>query len=94
METVLVDGISLEGLRVATEKAVILAIKAANGFVGCGYFDVSTADKLGEHLAVVTGVSTFEEVLDAEVVKASQAALDAGVRTGMKGREALKIFNA
>jgi uncharacterized protein YunC (DUF1805 family) len=94
MERITVDGKEFEAHRIATAKASILLIKAKNGFVGCGYFDIETADKLNEQVAIVTGVKCFDDVLKAEVIKYSKAAAAAGVEKGMSGKEALMIFNA
>ncbi len=89
MEKIFVDGVEFEGARMATENAVILVIKAACGFLGCGYFNIDVADKLSEHVALVTGVKTFDEMLDAKVFAVSSAAVELGVSEGMSGRDAL-----
>ena len=89
MEKIIIDGKDFEAWRIPTESATILLIKAAHGFIACGYFDVETANKLQEHVAIVTGVKTFDDMLEAEVVKCSNSAETVGVRIGMIGREAL-----
>lgn len=94
MERIVVEGKEFEAYKITTGKASILLIKAENGFVGCGYFDVETANKLDEQVAIVTGVKCFDDVLNAEVIKCSDAATAAGVEKGMSGKEALMIFNA
>ena len=50
---------------------------------------METADKLGDALAIVTGVNNYEQMLEKPVVAASIAAQALGVRIGMSGREAL-----
>ena len=94
MERITVDGKEFEAHKIMTAKASILLIKAEQGFVGCGYFDIETANKLNEQVAIVTGVKCFDDVLEAEVIKCSEAAAAAGVVKGMSGKEALMIFNA
>ena len=89
MEKIIIDGKDFEAWRIPTESATILLIKAAHGFIACGYFDVETANKLQEHVAIVTGVKTFDDMLEAEIVKRSNSAETVGVRIGMSGREAL-----
>ncbi|MHB9139024.1 MAG: YunC family protein [Victivallaceae bacterium] len=89
MEKIVIDGHEFEGYRIPTQSANIILIKAANGFLGCGYFSVETADKLRESVAVVTGVKTYDDMLKASVVKLSAAAQQAGITAGMSGRETL-----
>ncbi|MBU8902287.1 MAG: DUF1805 domain-containing protein [Victivallales bacterium] len=89
MEKIIIDGKDFEAWRIPTESATILLIKASHGFIACGYFDIATANKLQEHVAIVTGVKTFDDMLEAEVVKCSNSAETVGVRIGMTGREAL-----
>ena len=94
MDEINVDGVSYRGLRIPTEASVILLIQARRGFVGCGYFDVATAAKLGERVAIVRGVNAYDDVLDAPVREVSPAAEQAGVTPGMSGREALRKLDA
>jgi uncharacterized protein YunC (DUF1805 family) len=70
----------------------LLIIKAAKGFLACGYINCETCNKTGEACAIVTGVKTHDEMLDAEVKAVSAAAERLGVRVGMKGKEVLEIF--
>jgi uncharacterized protein YunC (DUF1805 family) len=89
MEQVVVDGKTYRGAHVSTEKANILMIQGDRGFLGCGYFKVETADKLGEAVAIVTGVKTYDDMLGAKVVAVSEKAKALGIHEGMPGREAL-----
>lgn len=57
--------------------------------LACGYLKIETAEKLGDALAIVTGVNDFEQMLEKPVVAASSAAAALGVCAGMSGREAL-----
>ena len=80
------------GLSFQMQSALLLLIRADRGFVMCGYLDMETADALGDVAVKVKGVSTFEDVLKAAVVGATQAAIDLGIRMGMTGREALELM--
>ncbi|MDA1021458.1 MAG: DUF1805 domain-containing protein [Cyanobacteria bacterium] len=94
MDTIEINGKSFEAASIPTTNSNVLMIKTAKGFLGCGYFDVATADKLNEAVAIVTGVSNYDEMLEAKVVRMSKAASELGVREGMNGAEALlKISN-
>lgn len=93
MSPLQIDGQDYQGVHVATGKSNILLIQAAHGFLACGYFDVAVANRLGDAAAIVTGVKNYEDMLAASVVRLSEAALAAGVREGMTGREALALLN-
>ncbi len=81
------------GVLVRLGNADMIIIVAAKGFVGCGYFSVETAEKVGDALAVVRGVSSFEEVLKAKVSEVSSKAKKLGVRAGMSGMQALELLS-
>lgn len=73
-------------------KGKLLLIQGDKGMLGCGYFNVATADKLDSRLAVVTGVGSYDDMLNAEVKSVSAAAAKAGVRPGMSGQDALLVM--
>jgi len=72
--------------------AKLLVIQGQHGMLGCGYFNLATADKLGHALAIVSGVSCYDDMLKAEVKGVSATAASLGVTVGMSGAEALKKF--
>ncbi|MCL7410272.1 MAG: DUF1805 domain-containing protein [Methanosarcinaceae archaeon] len=78
------------GLKFEMQNAPLLVIKAEKGFVMCGYLDIDMADTLGDVAVQVRGVNTFEDVLDAQVVGATQAATDLGIDIKMTARDALE----
>ncbi len=92
-ENITIDGFEFTGYRIATEQAALLMIKATHGFLGCGYFDLKTADKLREHVVIVSGVKSFSDMLDAPLVGISRAAAELGITPQMTGREALLVMN-
>jgi len=65
-------------------------VVAEKGFVMCGFLNVDVAEKLDVAAAVVSGVKSFEDVLDADVKVATSRAKMLGVEVGMKGADALK----
>ena len=81
------------GILVRLKNANLVMIVAEKGFVGCGYFNVEAADKKGDVMATVTGVKTFDDVLDAQIIKASSKAKELGVKEGMTGKEALELLS-
>jgi uncharacterized protein YunC (DUF1805 family) len=89
--TVRVDGKSCLGLRTdLPDSPPLLLIVAEKGFVMCGFLNVDAAEKLGVAAAVVSGVKSFEDVLNAQIKAVTSKAKSFGVSVGMKGTEALK----
>ena len=93
MEKVRIDNQDFEGVEIPTPTANILMIKGQKGFLGCGYFDIETANKLNEPVAIVTGVKTYDDMLEAKVIKVSQSAQELGVKLDLTGKEALLLLN-
>lgn len=81
------------GLKLDMEHAPLLVIRARKGFVMCGYLNMDAANLLGDVAVRVTGVNSFDDVLNAKAVDVSDAAKSLGIITGMTAREALnKMF--
>jgi len=91
-KTLKIGEASFIGTLLQTEHGSILLIQGKRANLGCGYFSLGPADKLGDRFAVVTGVKSFEDMLAAGVVAASKAAGECGVVPGMTGREALLVM--
>lgn len=93
IEQIKLENGTAQGLKWEFENASLLLIKADMGYVMCGYLNMETADKLGDVAAVVSGVDSFEDVLQASVNSVSKKALNIGIEKGMTGRQALeKMF--
>jgi uncharacterized protein YunC (DUF1805 family) len=95
--SLLVEKIELEngsamGLNFSMQTAPLLVIRADRGFVMCAYLDMDTAGNLGDVAVKVKGVSTFDDVLQAPVVGATQKAIDLGIKVGMTGKKALELM--
>ncbi len=91
VECLRVDGFSFLGVRVdLPDSPPLLLIVAEKGFVMCGFLNLEVAERLGVAAAIVSGVRTFEDVLNAEVEGVTSKAGSLGVRVGMKSIEALK----
>jgi uncharacterized protein YunC (DUF1805 family) len=72
------------------ESPPLLLIVAEKGFVMCGFLNVEAAERLGVVATMVSGVKTFEDVLNAQVKAATSKAKSLGIEVGMKGAEALE----
>lgn len=92
IDTVSIRGKTGLGIKVKLFKAPLLVIAGKRGFLGCGYIDISTADKLEDAAAVVRGVDTFQDMLKAEVTDVSSKAHELGIRAGMRGEDVLEIL--
>ena len=91
IQTVRVDGKDCLGLRVELPDAPpLLLIIAEKGFVMCGFLNMEAAERLGVTAVMVSGVKTFDDVLNAQVKAMTTKAKGFGVEAGMKGAEALK----
>ena len=89
MDTVQLEGNKLDAVTFATQNTKILVIRAARGLLGCGYVSAETAAKVGDALAVVSGVANYDDMLNAAVKAVSPAAEVLGITPGMSGRDAL-----
>ena len=96
--THLVPSLRLQTCRAANHLAVDeavaehLLIRGKKAHLGCGYFSLAPADRLGDRFAIVTGVKCFADMLQAGVVAVSVAAAACGVAEGMTGRDALLLM--
>jgi len=81
------------GLRVQLpDSPPLVMIVGEKGFVACGFINIDAAEKFNIAAAMVTGVKNFDDVLNADVRAATSRAQTLGIRVGMKGRDALKLF--
>ncbi|MGC8610312.1 MAG: YunC family protein [Thermoplasmata archaeon] len=85
------NGIAL-GFRWNLGNAYLLVIKREKGYLMCGYLNIETANKMGDVAGIVTGVSTFEDMLEKPVVILSNKAKEIGIMAGIKGREFLEML--
>lgn len=92
MDKIYIGEMEFRADTVAVMGVNLLVIQGRSGILGCGYLNLATADKLGHALAVVTGVSSYDDMLKAEVKGVSAAAAELGVAVGMTGADALKKF--
>jgi len=93
IENVEVDGKSFLGLRAQMpELPPLLLIVGRKGFVMCGYLNLDAAEKIGAAAAVVSGVNSFEDVLNAEIKAATSKAKALGLEPGKVVRMVLGIL--
>lgn len=78
-----VEGESFLGLKVTFEDLPpLLLIKGGKGFVMCGYLNLEAAERLGATAAVVSGVNSFDDILNARIKSATSKARALGLESG------------
>jgi uncharacterized protein YunC (DUF1805 family) len=81
------------GLRVELpDSPPLLMIIGQTGFVGCVFINIKAAEKLNVAAATVTGVKSFEDVLNAEIRAVTSRAQGKGVKVGTKGKDAIALL--
>ena len=89
---ILLEKGEVTGYSIDLGKAPLLLIQAKKGYVMCGYLNMNTANKLGDVAGKVTGVKTFDEMLNADVIEVSENANIMGLKSGMKGKDFLNTL--
>jgi uncharacterized protein YunC (DUF1805 family) len=87
------DGKSFQGVKSTIPGGPnLLLIKGEKGFVMCGYLSSEVAERVGLAAAIVSGVSTFDDVLNAEIKFATSKAKELGVEPGMVVKEVISML--
>ena len=89
---ILVGEARMLAVKIELPQAPLLLLVAPKGYVACGYLNIDTAEKLGQAAAMVKGVKSFEDVLEASITAVTTKARELGIRERMSGREALKLM--
>jgi uncharacterized protein YunC (DUF1805 family) len=93
VEQLKIAGKVATGLKVELpDSPPLVAILGGGGFVMCGFLNIEAAEKLNATAAMVSGVKTFEDVLNAEIKATTSKARMKGVTVGMKGEEAVRLL--
>jgi uncharacterized protein YunC (DUF1805 family) len=84
------DGKSFQGVKSTMPGGPpLILIKGEKGFVMCGYLNAEVAERVGLAAAIVSGVKSFDDVLNAEVKVATSKAKELGVMPGMIVKEVI-----
>ncbi|MCA9128864.1 MAG: YunC family protein [Planctomycetales bacterium] len=73
-------------------KRPLLVISGKRGCLTCGYLSMASFERNQDAAAIVRGVDTYQDMLEATVQEVSSHALELGVKPGMTGRQALELF--
>ncbi len=94
MKEININGKIFNGYAIETTNVSLLVIRANNGAIlACGYVSQDVANKFNDVLATVTGVKTFDDMLEKEVCAVSNAAEKLGAKVGMTGKEFLLMIS-
>jgi len=96
-KNITIDGKTVEGYVIPLEGVNLVFAIVPGGMIGCGAFDVPVLDKFGYAAAKIgssdgSPVSTLDDLLDGIVKTANETAKKKGIKEGITGREALKLF--
>ncbi len=70
----------------------LLLIVGRTGFVMCGFLNIDAAEKVNVTAAMVSGVKTFNDVLEAGIKAVTAKAKRKGIKVGMKGKDAVNLL--
>ncbi|MBR2373144.1 MAG: DUF1805 domain-containing protein [Lentisphaeria bacterium] len=90
--TITLENMEFSAVTLPTANSVILLIQGQKANLGCGYFSMAAAEKMGDRFAIARGVGNTEELLAAVIAECSSTAAACGVKPGMTGREALLLM--
>jgi len=86
-----VDDKTCLGVRIELpDSPPLLLVMAEKGFVMCGFLNMEAAERMNVAAVMVSGVKTFEDVLNAQIKATTNKAKNLGIQAGMKATEALK----
>ncbi|OVE78171.1 hypothetical protein BVX98_01150 [bacterium F11] len=88
-----INGKKEQGFEIPLPTAPLVGVYSSNGFVMCGYLNLSAAEKLGVSAAMVKGVKTVDDLLKASIQGMTKKAEEKGVKIGMTGKEALSLLS-
>lgn len=88
-----IDGRSLTGMEIELPNAPnLVLLRGEKGFVMCGYLNIDVCEKLGIIAAMVSGVKTVEDLLDAQIKASTTKARELGIVPGKKVREIIDLI--
>lgn len=85
-------GKTLIGLKVDLPNAPLLMLVYRDVVIGCGYINREAMEKFGNAACIVTGVKTFEDVLNAEIKDLTSKAVEKGAKIGMRVIEFIDLL--
>ena len=88
-KTIKLEKGQVQGFFIDLGHAPLILLQAKQGYVMCGYLNMNAANKMGDIAGRVTGVKSFEDVLNASTVEVSEEAKKRGLAEGMNDKDFL-----
>lgn len=88
-QTIIIEKGKLTAYHIDLGNAPLIILQANKGYVMCGYLNMNAANKLGDTAGKVTGVKTFDDMLNATITEVSEKAKLLGLLEGMNARDFL-----
>ena len=83
VENLDIDGKAFQGIKIELKGLPpMVIIEGDKGFVMCGYLNIDAAESLGAAAALVSGVNSWEDVLNAQIKTATTKAKAIGLEPG------------
>jgi len=93
VENLDIDGEAFQGLKVELKGLPpLVLIEGDKGFVMCGYLNIDAAESLGATAAVVSGVNSWDDVLNAQIKTATTKAKALGLEPGKVVRDVISAL--
>ena len=90
VENLDIDGNAFQGVKVELKGLPpLVLIEGDKGFIMCGYLNIDAAESLGATAAVVSGVSSWEDILKAQIKTATTKAKALGLEPGKIVRDVI-----
>jgi uncharacterized protein YunC (DUF1805 family) len=94
IEKIEIGGKTFQGMKSTLPENAppLLLIKGAKGYIMCGYLNIDAAEKFGSAAAIVSGVKTFEDVLNASIKMATSKAKKLGLEPGKLVKDVIAVI--
>ena len=90
IEKIEVDGKTFHGMKsTLPDVPPLVLIKGSKGFIMCGYLNIEAAERLGAVAAMVSGVKSFDDVLNAQIKSATTKGKHLGLEPGKIVRDVI-----
>ena len=94
VENLDIHGKAFQGVKVDLKGLPpIVLIEGNKGFVMCGYLNIDSAESLGAAAAVVSGVSSWEDILNAKIKTSTTKAKALGLEPGKVVRDVIAALD-
>jgi len=83
---------AVEALAFSLTDKNLIVLRGSRGYIMCGYLNLEAAEKFNDVAVKITGVSTIDDALKANVVSCTKTAKDLGIAVGQPIQDVLRII--